>query len=251
MDPATAWQVHSMMAGSLYRGSSKGVLDGLVEKPFQGAGKGGTTHDFGDCWFMGYNARVSCAVWTGFLTPGNGAIYPGAFSRELAMPVWSAVMNAAAPSFGGGKIEMPANVVEVPVCTVSGERATQFCHDYVEDAATGVVKSQSTAVSEYFRAGGDKFSFCSLHSGAGADMVSPENAILNLPALDAVPLRPKAAVLLGGDPYHTEVPGVVVSDQSQSLLRRRTTNVLDSLDLGEIEETIPLRQPRRLQIDDE
>jgi penicillin-binding protein 1A len=167
------------------------------------------------------------------------------------MPVWSAVMNAAAPSFGGGKIEMPANVVEVPVCTVSGERATQFCHDYVEDAATGVVKSQSTAVSEYFRAGVDKFSFCSLHSGAGADMVSPENAILNLPALDAVPLRPKAAVLLGGDPYHTEVPGAVVSDQSQSLLRRRTTNVLDSLDLGEIEETIPLRQPRRLEINDE
>jgi hypothetical protein len=47
------------------------------------------------------------------------------------------------------------------------------------------------------------------------------------------------------------VPGVVVSDQSQSLLRRRTTNVLDSLDLGEIEETIPLRQPRRLEINDE
>ncbi|MFZ9940942.1 MAG: transglycosylase domain-containing protein, partial [Luteolibacter sp.] len=64
IDPATAWQIHSMMAGSLYRGSSKGILDGLVEKPFQGAGKGGTTHDFGDCWFMGYNARVSCAVWT-------------------------------------------------------------------------------------------------------------------------------------------------------------------------------------------
>jgi hypothetical protein len=27
--------------------------------------------------------------------------------------------------------------------------------------------------------------------------------------------------------------------------------VLDSLDLGEIEETIPLRQPRRLEINDE
>lgn len=250
MDPATAWQVHSMMAGSLYRGSSKGVLDNLVEKPFQGAGKGGTTHDFGDCWFMGYNARVSCAVWTGFLTPGNGAIYPGAFSRDLAMPVWCAAMNAVAPSFGGGKLEMPANVVEVPVCTVSGERATQFCHDYAEDPATGVVKSQSTAVGEYFRVGADKFSFCSLHSGAGADMVSPENAILNLPALDAVPLRPKAAVLLGDDPYHAEVPGMV-SGQGQSILRRRTTNVLDSLDLGEIEETIPLRQPRRLEINDE
>ena len=44
IDSATAWQVHSMMAGSLYRGSSKGVFDGLLEKPFNGAGKGGTTH---------------------------------------------------------------------------------------------------------------------------------------------------------------------------------------------------------------
>ena len=251
IDPATAWQLHSMMAGSLYRGSSKGVLENLVEKPFQGAGKGGTTHDFGDCWFMGYNARVSCAVWTGFLTPGNGAIYPGAFSRDLAMPVWRSAMNAAAPYFGGGKIEMPANIVELPVCTTSGERATQFCHEYAEDPASGVVKSHSTAVSEYFRVGADKFSYCSQHSGAGTDMASSENAILNLPALDAVPVRPKAPVLIGDDPYHVEVPGVSASGQGQSLLRRRTTNVLDSLDLGEVEENIPLRAPGRLQIEDE
>ena len=251
IDSATAWQVHSMMAGSLYRGSSKGVLEGLAEKPFQGAGKGGTTHDFGDCWFTGYNARVSCAVWTGFLTPGNGAIYPGAFSRDLAMPVWSSAMNAAVPYFSGGKIEMPANVVELPVCTASGERATQFCHEYKEDPATGVVKSHPTAVGEYFRAGTDRFSYCSQHSGAGSDMVSSENAILNLPALDAVPVRPKAPVLLGDDPYHAEAPSFVAAGQGQSLLRRRTTNVLDSLDLGEIEDTIPLRAPKRLQIEDE
>ena len=250
IDPATAWQVHSMMAGSLYRGSSRGALEGLVEKPFQGAGKGGTTHDFGDCWFLGYNARVTCGVWTGFLTPGNGAIYQGAFSRDLAMPVWRAAMNAAAPSFGGGKIVAPVNVLDVPVCSVSGERATQFCHDYAENPETGVVKSQSTAVGEYFRAGTEKLAFCSLHSGAGADMVAPEMAIINLPALDTVPIRPKAAVLLGEDPYHTEVPGAVVAGQSTSLLRRRT-NVLDSLDLGEVEEVIPLKQPKRLVIEDE
>ena len=250
IDPATAWQVHSMMAGSLYRGCSRGALEGLVEKPFQGAGKGGTTHDFGDCWFLGYNARVTCGVWTGFLTPGNGAIYQGAFSRDLAMPVWRAAMNAAAPSFGGGKIEAPVNVLDVPVCSVSGERATQFCHDYAENPSTGVVKSQSTAVGEYFRAGTEKLAFCSLHSGAGADMVAPEMAIINLPALDAVPIRPKAAVLLGEDPYHTEVPGAVISGQGQSLLRRRT-NVLDSLDLGEVEEIIPLKPPKRLVIEDE
>jgi hypothetical protein len=64
-------------------------------------------------------------------------------------------------------------------------------------------------------------------------------------------VRPKAPVLLGDDPYHAEVPGIAASEQGQSQLRRRTTNVLDSLDLGEVEDTIPLRVPRRLQIEDE
>ena len=107
-----------MMAGSLYRGSSKGVLDGLVEKPFNGAGKGGSTHGFADTWFIGYNKRVTCGVWTGFLMGNGEPIYPGAFSRDLAMPVWQAAMNAAAPSFGGDSLSLPANVVEVPVCSV-------------------------------------------------------------------------------------------------------------------------------------
>jgi penicillin-binding protein 1A len=250
IDPATAWQVHSMLAGSLYRGSSKGVLEGLVERPFHGAGKGGTTHDFGDCWFLGYNQRVSCGVWTGFLTPSGEPIYPGAFSRDLAMPVWQAAMNAAAPAFGGGGIAAPANVVEVPVCSVSGQRATQFCQEYKEDAATGVVRSQSTAVNEYFRRGTERLPFCTVHSGANLEPVSPEMAILNLPALEAVPVRPKAPVLLGDDPYHTELPSFAASDVQPGLVRRRT-NVLDSLDLGDIEEFIPLTRPRRLVIEDE
>jgi penicillin-binding protein 1A len=225
-------------------------LDGLVEKPFQGAGKGGSTHDLSDCWFNGYNARVTCGVWTGFLNSGSGPIYPGAFSRDLAMPVWQAVMNAAAPSFGGGKIEAPANVMEVAVCTASGHKATQFCHQYSEDHATGIVKSQSTAVGEFFRAGTENLPFCAMHSGVAADTISPDTAILNLPALDAVPMRPKGRVLLGDDPYHTEVPGAVHAGTGQSLLRHRT-NVLDSLDLGDVEEAIPLQRPRRLSIEDE
>jgi penicillin-binding protein 1A len=250
IDPATAWQVHSMMAGSLYRGSSKGALDGLMEKPFHGAGKGGSTHDFGDCWFLGYNRRVTCGVWTGFLLSNGEPIYPGAFSRDLALPVWQAAMNAAAPSFGGGGISPPQNVVEVPVCSVSGQRATQFCQQYIEDSSTGVVRSRSTAVSEYFRRGTERLPFCTVHSGASADPAAPEMAILNLPALDAVPVRPKAPVLLGDDPYHTELPSFAAAPDQPGLVRRRT-NVLDSLDLGDIEELIPLKRPQRLEIEDE
>lgn len=250
IDQATAWQVHSMMAGSLYRGSSKGVLDGLIEKPFNGAGKGGSTHDFGDCWFLGYNKRVTCGVWTGFLSANGDPIYPGAFSRDLAMPVWQAAMNAATPSFGGGGLEPPNNVVEVKVCTVSGQQASQFCQEYSEDPATGVVRTQATAVPEYFRRGTEKLPFCTIHSGTSADAGPHDPNILNLPAMDAAPIRPKAPTLIGDDPYHTEVPSFAAASSESGFVRRRT-NVLDSLDLGDLEDHIPLRKPKRLEIEDE
>ncbi len=250
IDDATAWQVHSMMAGSLYRGSSKGALDGLVEKPFYGAGKGGSTHDFADCWFLGYNKRITCGVWTGFLMANGGSIYPGAFSRDLAMPVWQATMNAAAPSFGGDKLLPPTSVVEVPVCASCGQRATQFCQEHDEDIATGTVQTRSTAVNEYFRKGTENLAFCSIHSGALGEGLSPENALMNLPALDAVPIRPKGPVLIGDDPYHAEIPSFAATSSEPGLLRRRT-NVLDSLDLGDLEQGIPLSRPPRLVIEDD
>jgi membrane carboxypeptidase/penicillin-binding protein len=250
MDEATVWQVHSMMAGSLERGSAKGVLHGMLEKPFSGAGKTGSTHDFSDSWFIGYNQTITCGVWTGFLMGKGFPVYPGAFSRDLAMPVWQAAMNAATPSFGGGLLVPPAGVVEVPVCSTSGQRATQFCQQHVEDLESGAVRSHSTAVNEYFRKGMENLPFCSVHSGALGDHLSPDLALLNLPALDAVPVRAKKPVLLGEDPYHIELPSFAATSAEAGLIRQRT-NVLDSLDLGDLEEGIPLKRPSRLQIEDD
>ena len=250
IDDATAWQVHSMLAGSLYRGSSKGALDGLVEKNFYGAGKGGSTHDFADTWFFGYNKRITCGVWTGFLLGNGESIYPGAFSRDLALPIWQATMNAATPSFGGDPLVAPASVDVAQVCSVSGQRATQFCQELSEDISSGTVRSHSTGVNEYFRKGTQNLPFCTIHSGATGDAGSPEMALLNLPAMDAVPVRPKEPVLLGDDPYHTEVPSFAATSSEAGFVRHRT-NVLDSLDLGDVEEGIPLKRPRRLLIDDE
>lgn len=251
IDDATAWQVHSMMAGSLYRGSSKGVLDGMAEPNFSGAGKSGSTHDFADTWFVGYNKRITCGVWTGFLLGNGEPIYPGAFGRDLSMPVWQAAMNAAAPYFGGDPMAAPDSVVKVQICSTSGQRLTQYCQEHVEDPGTGTIRSRSTAVDEYFRKGTVNLPFCSIHSGAlGESGFGPDTTILNLPALDTVPVRPKEPVLIGEDPYHSEVPSFAATSAEAGLVRRRT-NVLDSLDLGDIEEGIPLKQPKRLQIDDE
>lgn len=251
IDPATAWQVHSMMAGGLYRGSSKGALDNLLERPFGGAGKGGSTHDFSDCWFLGYNSRVSCGVWTGFLAGRGETIYSGAFSRDLALPVWQAAMNAAAPAFHGEPIRQPDNVIEVPICIRSGQRATQYCQEYSEESGSGVIKSRSTTLTEYFRRGTEKIPFCATHSGVSGDNSLPQHrGMFSLPALDAAPILPKSGILVGDDPYHAELPSYAQNTGGSGMIRRRT-NVLDSLDLGDLEESLPLPKPERLSISDE
>ena len=68
--------------------------------------------------------------------------------------------------------------------------------------------------------------------------------------MDAAPVRPKAPTLIGDDPYHTEVPSFAAASSESGFVRRRT-NVLDSLDLGDLEDHIPLRKPKRLEIEDE
>ena len=250
VDEATAWQIHSLMAGSCVRGSSAGAMEGLLERPFPGAGKGGSTHDFADTWFIGYNKRVTCGVWTGFLQAGAGAIYPGAFSRDLALPVWQETMNAIAPAFGGNQFKLPETVVETTVCSISGQRATQFCQEMAEDKASGKLRSASTAVAEYFRKGAEPTAFCSIHSGTSGEGLSHDLAIASLPALNENPVIPKQPFILGNDPYHTEVPSSAAVSKESSMIRRRT-NVLDSLDVGDSDEMIDLPPPRRLRIEED
>jgi hypothetical protein len=72
----------------------------------------------------------------------------------------------------------------------------------------------------------------------------------NLPALDMSPVLPQGPVLIGEDPYHTELPSFSQNSGTGGLMRRRT-NVLDSLDLGDGDEGILLPRPKRLVIIEE
>jgi len=253
-DPATAWQVHDMLAGSLERGSARGALEQLIEHPFPGAGKTGTSADFSDNWFVGYNSRITCGVWAGFLTSGGESIYPGAFSRDIAMPVWIAAMNAAAPSFRGDPSQPPENVVQLGVCSTSGQRATSFCQHQVEDLESGRIVTRSTSITEWFRSDAAQLPYCTTHSGTLDELVGgDDDAALLSPArgLNASPIRPTAPAVLGDDPFMTEVPAFVAIDSTSSGIIRRRTNVLDSLELEAFDEPLDLLHPPRLEILDE
>lgn len=57
------------------------------------AGKTGTTNDFKDAWFVGYNPKIVTAVYIGYDTPRK--IGDKAFGGKLALPIWIEYMRFA------------------------------------------------------------------------------------------------------------------------------------------------------------
>jgi penicillin-binding protein 1A len=69
------------------------------------AGKTGTTSNYTDAWFVGFNPKLSTAVWVGYpnattsMTDVNG-LGPG-FGGTLAAPIWHTFMQQAAGGYCG------------------------------------------------------------------------------------------------------------------------------------------------------
>jgi penicillin-binding protein 1A len=60
------------------------------------AGKTGTSNDYRDAWFVGFNDGLTCGVWVGFDHPKP--VMPGGSGAALALPVWADIMRAGASS---------------------------------------------------------------------------------------------------------------------------------------------------------
>lgn len=68
---------------------------GQVAKAFgyrgQAAGKTGTTNDYKDAWFIGFDEDTTCGVWVGFDQPKR--IVDRGYGATLALPIWVKIMN--------------------------------------------------------------------------------------------------------------------------------------------------------------
>ena len=61
----------------------------------QVAGKTGTTNDFFDAWFVGYDPELITAAWVGYDTPRSiGVSFTGG---QTALPIWMDFMREASP----------------------------------------------------------------------------------------------------------------------------------------------------------
>src|SRR5947208_4149374 len=142
----TAYEVHSCLTDALETGTGKTARTEFGLKKFPAAGKTGTAYDFTDALFTGYDSNFTCAVWAGFDKPQK--IYRGAFGRELALPVWVDVMNAAADHYPPRELKQPTStsggLKQVEICSRSGLLATDKCYDAVKTANGETVQRRST-----------------------------------------------------------------------------------------------------------
>jgi penicillin-binding protein 1A len=138
--PETAYEVHSCLVDALQSGTGKAAFTQFGLKKIPAAGKTGTAYDFTDALFAGYDSNFTCAVWAGFDKPQK--IYRGAFGRELALPIWVDIMNAAAQSY-------PSQVPAEP-CNVHGEARARLAREFgssdLPRAALAVNLSEITPV---------------------------------------------------------------------------------------------------------
>jgi penicillin-binding protein 1A len=78
------------------------------------AGKTGTTNDFTDAWFLGYEPSLAAGVWVGF-DEKRISLGRGETGADAALPIWMDFWRAATASLPIEEYPIPGNIVFAPV----------------------------------------------------------------------------------------------------------------------------------------
>ena len=106
----TAYLMTSLLRGVVERGTA--VRARALKRPV--AGKTGTTNDFTDAWFIGFEPSLAAAVWVGY-DEKKDSLGPHEEGARAALPIW---MDFWAQAMKDKPIEdyaIPGNIVFVPV----------------------------------------------------------------------------------------------------------------------------------------
>ncbi len=146
LSPQVSFQMLTMLEDVIDRGTGASArrlgVHGAV------GGKTGTTNDYRDAWFVGFNSDVVVGVWVGFDQPER--IRVGGTGARVALPIWSEFMRRNAQRTPGHAFQPPGDLKTVELCHVSYLRPVEGCPTYVE----------------YFKDGDDVPSrLCPIHQG--------------------------------------------------------------------------------------
>jgi penicillin-binding protein 1A len=83
------------------------------------AGKTGTTNEFVDAWFAGYQPNLVGIAWMGFDQPKS--LGKNQTGSVVALPIWIGYMEKALKEIPEVARSVPPGIVSVPVMGVLGE----------------------------------------------------------------------------------------------------------------------------------
>jgi penicillin-binding protein 1A len=150
IDPAAARITISMLEGIKEPDSSVYWLIKKFGINFPCAGKTGTSSNYNDAWFVGYNSNLVTAVWIGNKS-GSVSLGSGRSASGVAAPVWaeyiSEIYRENKPADFRSDID---NLTSETICTESGEVA-------------GRNGECSKTAIQLFYSGSEPGKFCRIH----------------------------------------------------------------------------------------
>jgi 1A family penicillin-binding protein len=155
-----AFQMVTMLQDVVARGTGAAARNYGVHGDI--GGKTGSTNDYRDAWFVGFNSSIVVGVWTGFDQPQK--IRDGGSGARVALPIWADFMRRTARSLPAHRFEPPPTLHGEELCPISFQRPLDGCPRYVEyfkdgdDVPTGLCPiHEGTFRQEAERAIGDVF----------------------------------------------------------------------------------------------
>ena len=87
------------------------------------AGKTGTTNDYVDAWFSGFNSKIATTVWVGFDKPKS--MGRGEAGGVAALPIWVDYMSTALKGISEDQHRVPDYIQEAHINRSTGQQTTE------------------------------------------------------------------------------------------------------------------------------
>ena len=150
-----AFQMVTMLQDVVARGTGASARAYGLRGPV--GGKTGSTNDYRDAWFVGFNSSVVVGVWAGFDQPQK--IREGGSGARIALPIWADFMRRTARLLPAQPLEPPLTLHRQELCLLSYQRPLEGCPTY----------------TEYFKEGDSvPTQLCPIHSGSFKQEVERE-----------------------------------------------------------------------------
>ncbi|NJK93301.1 MAG: hypothetical protein HC904_16720, partial [Blastochloris sp.] len=104
LSPQIGFQLCHLLQGVVDQGTAK-ILRTQFKLKGDWGGKTGTTNDYKDSWFVGFNKEVTAGLWVGLDRPAT--ILPAGYSSRVAVPIWGRIMQLAEQHYRSGPFLPP------------------------------------------------------------------------------------------------------------------------------------------------